>query len=252
MKDILLYSILLFFITVIGGTMPLWRKATATRDLKPFLAFSGAFLLGVTLLHLAPENFEMMGRKAGVLMLIGFFLQQIFQRLTHGMEHGHSHTGDHHHNHAYMPILLGLSLHAFTEGLPLGIVYVDNATLPSLYAAVAFHKLPEALLLATMVLSSTNNRSTAIWISILFAMVTPLASLLSYYIGTSFVGAGKIVEYIIPIVAGSFIHIATTIFFESGTSSHEMNYKKWLAILLGLGFALLTLLGTDTPHLHQH
>jgi hypothetical protein len=46
---------------------------------------------------------------------------------------------------------------------------------------------------------------------------------------------------LIPVVAGSFIHIATTIFFESGTKQHLLTWQKAFAILIGVGIGLLSL-----------
>lgn len=213
--------------------------------MKYLLAFSGSFLLGITILHLIPENIEVLGHHAGWLILSGFFLQQIIQRFTHGMEHGHLHTHEHQALHV-LPVFFGLGFHAFSEGIPLGTTYTDQNTLPSLYLAVALHKLPEAMLITSAVLFSTKSKNKA-WLSMmLFATITPVASLLSYYIGNQFNIVADIVTYCIPVVAGSFLHIATTIFFESGTKSHEMNSKKWLAILLGVGLAMLTLINAHT------
>jgi hypothetical protein len=43
-------------------------------------------------------------------------------------------------------------------------------------------------------------------------------------------------------VSGSFLHIATTIFFESGTRHHEINRGKVFSMIIGLGMSGLTLL----------
>lgn len=245
MEKVLLYSVTLFVITFAGGSLPLWKQRWKDAWMKYLLGFSGAFLLGITLLHLVPENIEHYGRKAGILILAGFFLQQIIQKYTHGVEHGHIHT---HHDGvpiAVMPVFVGLGVHAFSEGLPLGILYEDPATLSSLYMAVALHKLPEAMLVGSLASYTAHSKNKAFLLVLLFAAITPLASLLSCYAGAHSHAIATVVEFCIPIVAGSFIHIATTIFFESGTKAHEMNWKKWLAILSGLGLALLTLLGGD-------
>ncbi len=241
MNLILLYGLLLFIVTCIGGSVPFWKKDWDERWMQYLLAFSGAFLLGITLLHLIPENIEQLGHQAGILILAGFFLQQIIQRFTHGMEHGHLHL----HGHTMLPVLpvfAGLGFHAFSEGIPLGITYADHNTLASLYLAVALHKLPEAMLITSAVLFSTKSKSKAGMMMMMFATITPIAALLSFYIGSRFEAVSGFIMYCIPVVAGSFLHIATTIFFESGTKSHEMNPKKWIAVLSGLGLAVLTLI----------
>jgi zinc and cadmium transporter len=210
------------------------------------LAFSGSFLLGITFLHMLPETMSGGGHWTGALLLLGFFIQQIIQRLTHGIEHGHLHVAtDHGHHHtSVMPILVGLSIHAFSEGIPLGIHYEDEATLPSLYAAIALHKLPEVMLISSLLMIEMGKNKAKAWLyMVLFALITPLSSTLTAYLGAQFNIVNQIIDWCIPVVAGVFIHIATTIFFESGTRMHEMNAKKWLAITLGVGIALLTTVG---------
>lgn len=250
------YSFFLFLITVIGGSIPLFVSSLNGQRTNLILAFSGSFLLGITLLHLLPETFEELGHGAGILLLVGFFVQLFIQRFTHGVEHGHVHqavSDDHHghhpehehpvHAHA-MPLramLAGLAVHAFMEGIPLGYNYRIEATGPSLYLAVAAHKLPEAMLITTLI-RTMSGRSGA-WMNLIsFAAITPLASLVAVYLGQKFFAVSQLIEWLIPVVAGAFIHIATTIFYESGTRHHALTRPKLVAILLGVGLAVMTLL----------
>ena len=242
----LLFTLVLFLITLAGGSIPLWSRRWNEQQMKYLLAFSGAFLLSITLLHLVPETLEHSGHShmGGLFILAGFFLQQLIQRFTHGVEHGHAHIGTGHHHHVpVLPVFAGLAVHAFSEGLPLGISYTDPATLPSLFIAIALHKLPEAMLITSLVYFSTHNKRNAWLLLILFSLITPVAGLLTAMLGARYEGVATFVTWCIPLIAGAFIHIATTIFFESGTRTHDMNWKKWMAVLSGIGLALLTLLG---------
>lgn len=240
----LIYNLVLFLVTIAGGSFPLWNRSWNEQKMKYLLAFSGAFLLGITLLHLVPETIESAGHKAGVFILAGFFLQQLIQRFTHGVEHGHAHISDHHQV-PVLPVFAGLAIHAFSEGLPLGISYADQATLPSLYAAIALHKLPEAMLITSLIAAGQPANKNKAWLLlVLFSAITPFAGVLTAAVGSRYEEVHHFVELCIPVIAGAFIHIATTIFFESGTKSHDMNWKKWSAVLLGIGFALITLTGT--------
>ncbi|MFA6058205.1 MAG: ZIP family metal transporter [Taibaiella sp.] len=242
----LIYNLFLFLITVAGGSFPLWNRSWNEQKMKYLLAFSGSFLLGITLLHLVPETMEKAGHKAGMFILCGFFLQQMIQRFTHGVEHGHAHIDDHHHHVPILPVFAGLAIHAFSEGLPLGIHYSDQATLPSLYAAIALHKLPEAMLITSLISAGNKANKNKAWLLlIIFSAITPVAGILTAALGARYSIVHNFVDLCIPIIAGAFIHIATTIFFESGTKSHDMNWKKWSSVLLGIGFALITLLGNS-------
>jgi hypothetical protein len=46
----------------------------------------------------------------------------------------------------------------------------------------------------------------------------------------------------VALVIGAFLHISTTIFYESGTKHHELSGRKVLAIAIGLGMAFVTLI----------
>lgn len=234
------FNILLLIITFLGGSIPLWIKGLDDKKMHLLLAFSGSFLLSITFLHLLPETFEEIGGKAGIYLLAGFFIQLLIQRITHGIEHGHVHMHQHEHRIPLVSIVLGLSLHAFMEGLPLGFHYRTAATQPSLYMAVAAHKLPEAMLLAMLVMSVKGKRTAYITL-LLFSLVTPIASMLAQYMGQTYYAISQVVTVLVPVVAGAFIHIATTIFFESGTKHHMLTWQKIMAMLLGVGIGLVTL-----------
>jgi zinc transporter ZupT len=236
----LTYNLLLFIITFAGGSIPLWFKGLDDRRMHYLLAFSGSFLLSITFLHLLPETFTELGAKAGFFLLAGFFLQLLIQRITHGIEHGHVHVDHHSHHIPLTSIILGLSVHAFMEGLPLGFNYRMGATEPSLFLAVAAHKLPEAMLLCTLLLS-TKGKTQSIITLLAFSLLTPLASIIASQLGQSYHAMSEMVTVLIPIVAGAFIHISTTIFFESGTKQHMLTWQKILAMVIGVSIGLATL-----------
>lgn len=234
-------NILLFAATLAGGSIPLWFRGLNDQRMHLLLSFSGSFLLGITLLHLIPESFDELGSRAGLYILIGFFVQLFIQSLTHGAEHGHTHIHADDNHIPLTSILTGLTLHAFMEGLPLGFQYRQESTEPSLYLAVAAHKLPEAMLVASLAMHSVSRQKA--WLMVIgFSLITPVAGLLAYWLGTRYFAIAQTVSALIPVVAGAFLHIATTIFFESGSKQHHLSRKKIASIAVGVGIALLTLM----------
>lgn len=240
-----LYLLLLFAITLGGGIIPFFFREFKSSWMTLLLGFSGSFLLGIVTLHLMPESFHELGEKAGIYILAGFFLQLLLQRISHGVEHGHVHDQDAHF-HSITPIFLGLCIHAFMEGVPLGFTYQDGETLPSIFFGVAAHKIPEAITLSSLILAS-NSKSNRWLIVTLFALVSPASAMMAMYYGQKFYFISNLLVYIIPVVIGAFLHISTTILYESGTKHHELSRQKVIAVLLGLGFALATLL----MHVHH-
>src|SRR6185295_12765628 len=88
---ILLSSILAGALTVV-----VFRLEQRT-FVKLLNAFTGAYLLSLTFLHLLPELYEhnVPSEQAqfwiGMLILAGFFLQIVLDVISMGVEHGHTH-----------------------------------------------------------------------------------------------------------------------------------------------------------------
>jgi len=81
---------LLLFSTVIVSGMAIFILNPENRQgLKLLLAFSAAFLIGITFLNLVPEVFEDPSPFMGLFILVGFLLQLLLELLTRGAEHGH-------------------------------------------------------------------------------------------------------------------------------------------------------------------
>ncbi len=240
-----IYLLALFMLTLLGAFIPIFFKKFDQSWMTLLLAFSGAFLLSITLIHLLPEVFHELGEKAGVYILIGFGVQLLLQRLSHGVEHGHTHV----HEGASLnifPIFIGLFIHAFMEGIPMGFVYQSPAAAPSIFLAIAAHKIPEAVTLSTILIASHFANKKWKYI-LLFALASPLAGMLAMYFGEKFDFISTQLIFIIPIVAGAFLHISTTILYESGTKHHQLSKQKSIAIMLGILLSLATLLF----HVHE-
>jgi len=194
------------------------------RSFRLLLAFSGAFLLSLTVFELLPDVFEdQPGKEIGLFILIGIVFQIVLEFLSKGAEHGHMHFDAQ----EIIPgtVLLSLSLHAFLEGVPI------QEDLQILYGIVV-HKIPIALLLSAFLLQSGLSRLQAFIFMLVFATMTPLGT---YITQESDVFRG-IAPYLQAMVIGMFLHISTVILFES-SEGHTFNFRKILAILLGFGLA---------------
>ncbi len=233
----------LFFIVLAGGGLALRLKKYDPSILRLVLAFSGSYVLGITILHLMPGVYTEADTHAGLWILLGFFIQLSLEQLSKGVEHGHVHV-EKHGKFAYS-VLLGLCLHAFIEGLPLH----DYATFHQthhghghdddhLFYGIIIHKAPAAFALAILLLWS-GTRTWMIWLNLtIFAAMSPLGALTASFLAIDM----KMVGNLVALVIGSFLHISTTILFEADDShQHRIPWRKMLVILAGLGIALLSL-----------
>ncbi|SDR72451.1 ZIP family metal transporter [Gramella sp. MAR_2010_147] len=220
LTDLYIY-ILPIFAVVAGYIISLFLKPGSSSGFKLLLAFSGAYLLAVTVLELLPDVYSAQQNGIGVFIMMGLLLQIVLEFLSKGVEHGHLHF---HENNNSFPLLLliSLSLHSLLEGFPLEN---DN----HLLHGVVIHKIPVAAILSVFLVQSKLSQPKVILFLGFFALMTPLGSWLKNNV--DFIA--EYAPYINAIVIGIFLHVSTTIIFES-SKNHSFNASKLAVIILGI------------------
>ena len=223
---------------ILGYCVALILKPTNKKSLKLLLAFSGSFLLSLTVMHLLPEVYEgsMHGHDGhshghdhshnnpiGIFIMAGIVFQIILEYFSKGAEHGHVHVHGHELLHK-MPWLLFFSLciHALLEGMPVSHHH-DMAW------GIAIHHFPIAIILTAFFVNSGLNKVAIMLFMFAFAAMTPLGTLLSeqlHFISHYY-------TEISAVVVGILFHISSTIIIES-SEGHKFNLAKLLIIVLGV------------------
>ncbi|RYZ36140.1 MAG: zinc/iron permease, partial [Sphingobacteriales bacterium] len=187
-------AIIVLFVTVLAsGLLVRVFPPADGRWLKIALAFSGAYLFTITIIHLLPEVLinSPDPQVVGYWILAGFFLQMVLELFSHGIEHGHIHP---HKNHQHgrissMPFLLlaSLFIHSFLEGS----ILVDGAghshshshgqnqvhsssTFYSVLIGIAIHHIPAAFALMSVLLERLGSFKKAFAWLLIFAVGAPL------------------------------------------------------------------------------
>jgi len=223
----------LFFCAFFGGTAIFLVKSDKSKLLKLILSFSGAYLFAITVLHLMPDAYSGLDKEQiGIFILVGFLLQVFLEQFSEGVEHGHIHK--HHDGHVFpFGIMISLCLHAFLEGMPLAKDQHNE-----LIFGISLHHIPAAFALASILMQNQFKKGSILLYLLIFAVMAPLGFYVS--VGLSNGTIGGIDAYfnkIMGIVIGIFLHISTTILFES-SADHKINIRKTIAVLLGIGVAL--------------
>jgi len=198
---------------------------SSQKNLRLLLAFSGAFLLSITVFELIPSIYDGSNlKRVGLFIMLGILLQIFLEFFSKGAEHGHVHV---HHNEDIFPwvLFISLSIHAILEGFPL------NSNENLLYGII-IHKMPIAVILTSFFFASNLSNAKTIIFLILFALMTPLGSYLSDK--TPFFGNYE--TEITALVVGILLHISTTILFESD-KGHKFNITKLLVIIAAIAIA---------------
>lgn len=220
------------FSVLIGYGIALFLKPSKKKNLKLLLAFSGAFLLSITVMHLLPEVYEAdhvdhgveHSNKIGIFIMAGILFQIILEFFSKGAEHGHVHGHD---EIQTMPWLLFISLciHAFLEGFP--VSHHENLAI-----GIAIHHLPIAIILTAFFINAQLSRSIIFIFMIAFALMTPLGTVASDYLPM----LNDYYTEITAVVIGILFHISSTIIFET-SEGHKFNIAKVSMIILGIVLA---------------
>ncbi len=215
-----MHYFILFFAVIIGYAIGTFFQKKGIKQMPQILAFSGAFLLSVTLFELLPEVFENGHDHVGVYIMLGILLQIVLDFFSKGAEHGHVHLDSESKTFPWL-LFISLAIHALLEGFPV-------AQNQSMLIGVVIHKIPIAIILTLFFYKAKFKRSSILVFLFLFACMTPIGSWLSAEIE-------MLAAYITPINAvaiGVFLHVSTTILFES-SKDHKFNLVKLLSIILG-------------------
>jgi zinc transporter ZupT len=245
--NLLVFAALFFPVMLSGLSVFLFK--TSNRNLKLLLAFSGAFLLSLSFLEILPEIYTSKNAaNIGIFILIGFFIQLLLDFLTKGVEHGHEHVHceckDMHHEHTKIspiPILIGVCIHSFIEGMPLAENFHIPALKNTLLIGIVIHNIPISLVLISLLIQTKVNKLKSIILLSIFALAAPIGTLTSYFVGMSYVSnLNDFFDIIMALVVGIFLHISTTILFET-EENHKFNMVKFIAIIAGASIPLIHL-----------
>ena len=222
-------SALLMLAVVAGGVFVIALNALDQRRIvKILLAFSGGFLLAMAFAHFLPELYMAQQAHIGIYVLLGFLIQLFLEYFSGGIEHGHVH----HHGQATIPwtLLVSLSVHSFLEGIPLAhpeiVHHAHHAETNSLLFGIVLHQIPVAIALMTLLRHGGNTIGKSWMLLLLFGIMTPAG----LWFGVSFQGhiSMEVMNALLAIVIGMFLHISTTIIFET-SENHKFNLLIFVA-----------------------
>jgi zinc transporter ZupT len=239
MTDIINIILLILSVVVGGGIVSLMDTLKQKKLIKIMLSFSGGFLLAMAFVHFLPELYESSDSvRIGMFVLVGFLVQLFLEYFSGGIEHGHIHV---HQNHKFpWALFISLSVHSFIEGIPLAGGDIHHHTHThlsgeSLLLGILFHQTPVAIALMTL-LKASGISSLKSWVYLMaFGIMTPLGLVFGSLFNVQ--TDNQYMSYLLAAVVGMFLHISTTIIFES-SENHKFNFVKLLSIIIGVVLAV--------------
>jgi len=240
-------SIIILFTVAFGaGLLAFYSPRLSSGNYKLLLVFAGAYLFSITIIHILPELFHQDFNPGliGICVLAGFFLQQGLEFLSSGVEHGHIHTHQSGHAHqeaSAFVVLAALCTHAFLEGgllaHPRTVVHHHDSN--TLLWGIVLHKAPEAFALMSVLLCEVKSKSRALLYLLIFSVASPVGLYFSDYLLAQGWMSSRAFTMLFAVVSGNFLHISTTIVFESSLD-HKFNARKMGIALAAALIAVVT------------
>ena len=216
------------------------RRGLAAIDL--FLGFGAGFMLALVLVGLLPELFRSGGAApaVGLLVLAGYLLVHVTQHVLTP----HFHFGEEHHEvppSAGYSALIGLTLHAFFDGVAVASGFLVSWSLGSLFfVAILLHKLPEGVSVASVMLASGLGRTRAMQAGLALAVATVAGSLLTGAISS-------LARYGLALAAGVTLYVAASNLVPELQARRGGGGVRITVAFLGGVLALLLLRGLGSP-----
>ncbi len=207
------------------------------RYLRYFVALGAGFMLATALIEMVPESLELQGKKAAVLILLGYLVIHFFEHtLTPHFHFGEeTHRDEFLHSHKSYSVLFALVIHTFFDGIAIASGFLVSNWLGWLiFLAVFLHKIPEGFTVSSVMLASGLSRGRAWGASVVLGAST-LAGVLTMAFFRHHVGAG------LPLAAGVTIYVAASDLVPEVNKEPSMKMALLVIVGAGLFFLLDTL-----------
>ena len=216
-----------FLSVIIGSVIVLLLSKKAIQiNSQLTLAFSGAFLLSITLFDLLPSiylednlNDKSDQKLIGLMILTGILFQVILEFFSNNVSFDELGTNK---NKLPWVLLISLSIHAFIEGFT---IRIDQ----NILYGILIHKIPIAFIITTSLLSTKIKKFKILLFIIFFSLMTPFGTFVSN-------NSNQILNYsllIDSLVVGVLLHISTTILFKT-SEGYKFNLVKMALVVAAI------------------
>tara|TARA_Y100000389_G_scaffold194329_1_gene224177 strand:+ start:51 stop:734 length:684 start_codon:yes stop_codon:yes gene_type:complete len=216
-----------FLSVIIGSIIVLFLSKKAIQiNSQLTLAFSGAFLLSITLFDLLPNiylenvlNNNYNQKLTGLMIMIGVLFQVILEFFSNNAKYDELDTNK---NKLPWVLLVSLSIHAFIEGFS---IRIDQNILYGIF----IHKIPIAFIITTSLISTKIKKFKILIFIIFFSLMTPLGTFVSN-------NSNQLLNYsslIDSLVVGVLLHISTTILFKT-SEGYKFNLVKMALVVAAI------------------
>lgn len=236
-----IWIILIFIVPLLVGLLAFrFADVLIHNLLHDLFMLGGAFLFAITMLHLLPEVFHD-NPSIGIWLLMGFFIQVIIEVLF-GSEHETSNIQKIN----PIPFILAIFFHAFAEGsalsfsetTPIDMSHHGNHShahnnFVLLFLGIMIHKIPIALIVVIICVSRYKKKLWAVLGLLITVSATPLGLLAYSYLSKNQIIIESTGSILLALVSGSFLHVASFLFFSAMHENTAQKYRRLTFIGIG-------------------
>jgi len=252
---LLAFTLTILIVSLAGAYVPLMRRMNP-RQVHLMVALSAGIFLGILFFMLLPETFEGHSHGTNVVpWIVGGFLAVLLVDLILKRRHMEAcacKACDEGHGHQLTSIsaFVGLAIHAAVDGVILSIALHagDGIGLVALIG-ISVHKFVELFALSsTFKLTGAGNRNILLYM-ILFALITPVAALVSMPIVDIIEGMDAFIP--LAVATGTFMYVGIYALLPEAFHERRDGIGSFVLVVIGIAIIALIsmLLGSD---MHTH
>jgi ZIP family zinc transporter/zinc and cadmium transporter len=222
----------------VAGGFAVLRAKPALRTLYAFIAFGAGFLLSVTVVEMLPESLRIIPMQGALLVLIGFCGVHLLEHtITQHFHFGEeTHSDEFLHKHTGYSVVVGLSAHAFFDGVAIASGFLLSGRIGWLiFVAILLHKLPEGFTVASVMLAAGRSRRIALGAATALAVATLAGVVLLHSVP-------QLMRYGLPLAAGVALYVAATDLLPEVNRQRGLIYRFMFFAGVGL-FLMLDMFG---------
>ncbi len=238
-----IYTVALLGVSLLGAYTP-YIKKLSDNQIHLLIAMSAGIFLGILFFLLLPEAIhecsegDIKTTYMMITVLAGFLVILLVDVL---MKHFHMagctcecHADQHRHRIGSLSAFIGLSVHAFVDGLVLAAGLLADSNIGWLaLAGMCIHKYVVLFSLSSTFLLSDEDKRTIMKYLISFSLITPIGAVISFLILNGVTVEG-VVGLPLAFSAGTFMYVAMCDMLPEAFHRKNQDLKSFIFLSIGI------------------
>lgn len=237
---VLIRALIAVIVASLGGAVLFFIKKIGHELLCALISIAAGALLSVVVLDIIPETAELIGiLETAAAVVLGYLTFYLIGKYVYHICPACAATHKEEMFKVTMLMVVAMSIHSFMDGVAIAVGHEADPSLGYIiFFAVAYHKFPEGLALASVAMSSGYSKTKAIGITVALEGATTMTGGL---IGVSALAGSAPVwfGFVLGHVGGGFLYLVLHAMLGEMVK-HE---KKSTIFYATIGFVSLALIG---------